>query len=65
MDQSGIERLVGDRVVGSDESFRRRNHAFKHLDQICAAYWDGDLLDDLSDQWGVSLRTITTWVYRR
>lgn len=65
MDQWRVDRLAGDQVVGLNESFRRRNHAFKHLDQIRAAYWDGHALDDLSDQWGVSLRTIATWIYRR
>lgn len=64
MDQARSERPARDQTPGADEVFQRRSHAFNHLDQIRAAYWDGHQLDDLSDQWGVSLRTIVTWVYR-
>lgn len=41
----------------------RHSDAINHRDEIRAAYWAGQTLGELVDQWGVDAKTITTWVY--
>lgn len=48
----------------TNDDIRRRNDAINHLEEIRAAYRAGAALGDLAQQWGVSPRTITRWVYK-
>jgi hypothetical protein len=48
----------------ANDDIRRRNDAINHLDEIRDAYWSGSNLADLAEQWGVSTKTVTRWVYK-
>jgi len=48
---------------GAHGAAARLRDPINYLDRIRADYWSGRTITDLADQWGISLLTITVWVY--